>query len=206
MKASTYLHLSDIFCQAYRFTLGPPPDYIRHSNNLTDTIPPPKRMRHSNDPTDTIPPPTRMRHSNDLTDTKQLADFLTSITTPETPSDSQVIRWARHQASENSRLTTRLLEAQHGREQAELLHQKLQVAIDAALECAICKDRLEDPILLQCGHTFCRGCLEGWANGRNLINCPYAGCAKASWSIDWLERHGTRVPYALKSVVAAMKD
>lgn len=53
-----------------------------------------------------------------------------------------------------------LREAQQGREQSELQHQRLQIALDTALECAICKDGVEDPILLQCGHTFCRRCLE----------------------------------------------
>lgn len=34
------------------------------------------------------------------------------------------------------------------------------------LTCAICLDYFEDPVSIECGHNFCRGCLcRTWAPG-----------------------------------------
>ena len=38
--------------------------------------------------------------------------------------------------------------------------------------CAICMDILQDPILLECTHMFCGGCIFRWFNKDNNKNCP----------------------------------
>jgi len=42
--------------------------------------------------------------------------------------------------------------------------------------CAICMDTLQDPVLLECTHLFCGGCIFSWLN-RNNNNCP--NCRKS---------------------------
>ena len=48
-------------------------------------------------------------------------------------------------------------------------------SLEELLECAICRNLLTDPKMLQCGHTFCEMCLQGVHNAsgqsRNL-RCP----------------------------------
>jgi len=55
---------------------------------------------------------------------------------------------------------------------------------DQLLECAICMDKIVDPCLLPCSHTFCRHCLERHyefssqcttdqaADESEVVNCP----------------------------------
>jgi len=38
--------------------------------------------------------------------------------------------------------------------------------------CAICMDDLRNPVLLECTHLFCGGCIFTWYNRNNNRNCP----------------------------------
>lgn len=38
--------------------------------------------------------------------------------------------------------------------------------------CAICMDVLQNPVLLECTHMFCGGCIFKWYNKNNNRNCP----------------------------------
>ncbi len=38
--------------------------------------------------------------------------------------------------------------------------------------CAICMDVLQNPVLLECTHLFCGGCIFTWYNKNNNRNCP----------------------------------
>jgi rubrerythrin len=38
--------------------------------------------------------------------------------------------------------------------------------------CAICMDTLKNPVLLECTHMFCGGCIFNWYNRNNNRNCP----------------------------------
>jgi len=38
--------------------------------------------------------------------------------------------------------------------------------------CAICMDDLRNPVLLECTHLFCGGCIFTWYNRNNNKNCP----------------------------------
>ncbi|XP_029802732.1 E3 ubiquitin-protein ligase TRIM4 isoform X5 [Suricata suricatta] len=41
------------------------------------------------------------------------------------------------------------------------------------LTCSICLDYFEDPVSIECGHNFCRGCLHrSWAPGGGEFPCP----------------------------------
>ncbi|XP_055148446.1 E3 ubiquitin-protein ligase TRIM4 isoform X1 [Symphalangus syndactylus] len=41
------------------------------------------------------------------------------------------------------------------------------------LTCAICLDYFQDPVSIECGHNFCRGCLHrSWAPGGGPFPCP----------------------------------
>uniref|UniRef100_A0A8C7A4Y5 Tripartite motif containing 4 n=1 Tax=Neovison vison TaxID=452646 RepID=A0A8C7A4Y5_NEOVI len=41
------------------------------------------------------------------------------------------------------------------------------------LTCAICLDYFEDPVSIECGHNFCRGCLHrSWGPGGGSFPCP----------------------------------
>ncbi|XP_036867752.1 E3 ubiquitin-protein ligase TRIM4 isoform X1 [Manis javanica] len=41
------------------------------------------------------------------------------------------------------------------------------------LTCSICLDYFEDPVSIECGHNFCRGCLRrSWAPGGGTFPCP----------------------------------
>lgn len=44
---------------------------------------------------------------------------------------------------------------------------------DDLLMCPVCLETVEDPhVLPQCGHTFCKRCIEGAACGQRSVNCP----------------------------------
>jgi hypothetical protein len=49
--------------------------------------------------------------------------------------------------------------------------------------CAICMDTLQDPVLLECTHLFCGGCIFNWLN-RNNNNCP--NCRKSIGDLNKL--------------------
>lgn len=40
------------------------------------------------------------------------------------------------------------------------------------LECLICLSSAEDPIVTQCGHIFCWGCIKNWIQTSNQMFCP----------------------------------
>ncbi|XP_030701989.1 E3 ubiquitin-protein ligase TRIM4 isoform X2 [Globicephala melas] len=41
------------------------------------------------------------------------------------------------------------------------------------LTCSICLDYFEDPVSIECGHNFCRGCLRrSWAQSGSPVPCP----------------------------------
>lgn len=46
-----------------------------------------------------------------------------------------------------------------------------QLIIDDCLTCAICKNILNVPVTLECGDTFCRGCLLEQVSSNNCPEC-----------------------------------
>ncbi|KAG5195407.1 E3 ubiquitin-protein ligase TRIM4 [Ovis aries] len=56
------------------------------------------------------------------------------------------------------------------------------------LTCAICLDYFADPVSIECGHNFCRGCLcRTWAPGGSPVRCPECRrpSAPASMRPNW---------------------
>lgn len=66
------------------------------------------------------------------------------------------------------------------RKKASEVH-KMEVYLAAELEqttCPICYEVMQPPehtptLLFPCGHTFCKGCLEGHVKANNRRTCPY---------------------------------
>ncbi|XP_063768124.1 E3 ubiquitin-protein ligase TRIM39-like [Eleginops maclovinus] len=44
--------------------------------------------------------------------------------------------------------------------------------LEKDLSCPICHDIFDDPIVLTCCHSFCKGCLQNWWGGNPLQQCP----------------------------------
>ncbi|XP_033104432.1 protein wech-like [Anneissia japonica] len=58
------------------------------------------------------------------------------------------------------------------------LNQFLENVDEKVLECAICLNRLQNPKSLNCLHTFCLACLEGWVRKeKGKLTCPT--CSKS---------------------------
>uniref|UniRef100_A0A914N5U9 RING-type domain-containing protein n=1 Tax=Meloidogyne incognita TaxID=6306 RepID=A0A914N5U9_MELIC len=49
--------------------------------------------------------------------------------------------------------------------------EKQQKQIPTEFICSLCKRVFEQPLLLSCGHSFCRKCLQPWL--RKSTNCPF---------------------------------
>ncbi|EGP84181.1 uncharacterized protein MYCGRDRAFT_96080 [Zymoseptoria tritici IPO323] len=63
-------------------------------------------------------------------------------------------------------------------------------------ECIHCKDSFEDPVVLSCGHVYCRECIYSWiAFGKNY--CPL--CSRVVYSYRLRDEH--RVPTLTKIYV-----
>lgn len=58
-------------------------------------------------------------------------------------------------------------------------------SINSELICVICNNAFNDPMCTSCDHTYCRDCIVGWINGRNL-SCPI--CREHLKSVDHLVR------------------
>lgn len=61
-------------------------------------------------------------------------------------------------------------------EAKEIVTKKLINGIKEEMECAICRETLLAPNYLDCGHVYCKACLEQWAEhlGREAreLTCP----------------------------------
>ena len=40
------------------------------------------------------------------------------------------------------------------------------------LSCSVCCDIFEDPVILSCSHSFCKGCLQSWWTKKQEQQCP----------------------------------
>jgi len=52
--------------------------------------------------------------------------------------------------------------------QEEVISRKIKKSLD--FDCSICLSEVEVPVVTQCGHLFCWGCLYGWGCKSNI--CP----------------------------------
>lgn len=50
------------------------------------------------------------------------------------------------------------------------------------LSCSVCQDIFRDPVVLQCSHSFCKGCLQSWWSEKPVQTCPL--CKNVSSSSD----------------------
>lgn len=64
--------------------------------------------------------------------------------------------------------------------------------------CPVCHDFYSDPVLLLCGHSFCKDCIQRWWAQSGSQKCPLC---KQMFSVGQLPRN-----LALKSLSEAMKE
>ncbi|XP_027965674.1 E3 ubiquitin-protein ligase TRIM4 [Eumetopias jubatus] len=69
------------------------------------------------------------------------------------------------------------------------------------LTCSICLDYFEDPVSIECGHNFCRGCLQrSWAPGGGSFPCPECrqpslpAAMRPNWALARLTERTRRRP------------
>lgn len=60
--------------------------------------------------------------------------------------------------------------------QPELIRRRFVEAskISKYLNCSICQEVFNDPVMPPCQHTFCKVCLQGWTENQRAatVNCP----------------------------------
>ncbi|XP_033481364.2 nuclear factor 7, brain-like [Epinephelus lanceolatus] len=44
--------------------------------------------------------------------------------------------------------------------------------LEEDLCCPVCQDIFNDPVVLSCSHSFCKGCLQNWWRGKTIQKCP----------------------------------
>uniref|UniRef100_A0AAR2KCS2 RING-type domain-containing protein n=1 Tax=Pygocentrus nattereri TaxID=42514 RepID=A0AAR2KCS2_PYGNA len=44
--------------------------------------------------------------------------------------------------------------------------------LEENLKCSICLEIFKDPVVLHCSHSFCKACLDGSWNGKEVKECP----------------------------------
>lgn len=45
-------------------------------------------------------------------------------------------------------------------------------ALEGNLSCSVCFEIFKDPVVLHCGHSFCKACLEKYWDQKPVKNCP----------------------------------
>lgn len=51
-------------------------------------------------------------------------------------------------------------------------------SLEDQLRCAVCLEVFTEPLILQCGHSYCRGCVGGMSvNPLGQLQCPVCRCA-----------------------------
>ncbi|XP_053171573.1 zinc-binding protein A33-like [Scomber japonicus] len=48
------------------------------------------------------------------------------------------------------------------------------------LSCPVCYDIFKDPVMLTCGHSFCKVCLQGWWRAKQEQECPMCNAVSGS--------------------------
>ncbi|XP_059897605.1 E3 ubiquitin-protein ligase TRIM35-like isoform X2 [Gadus macrocephalus] len=64
--------------------------------------------------------------------------------------------------------------------------------------CPVCRDLYRDPILLMCGHSFCRNCIQEWRTQKGSKTCPVC---KKMCSLDLPPRN-----LALKNLTDCLRE
>ncbi|KAM4741213.1 uncharacterized protein FYW61_002751 [Anableps anableps] len=48
----------------------------------------------------------------------------------------------------------------------------MSFSLEKDLTCPVCHDVFKEPVFLQCSHSFCKGCLQGWWSEKQIKTCP----------------------------------
>ncbi|XP_043942828.1 zinc-binding protein A33-like [Protopterus annectens] len=65
---------------------------------------------------------------------------------------------------------------------------KVAEYLDEDLVCSVCLDLFEDPVILECGHNFCRSCIDKVWDREEILSCPEcrADCPVKRYTINRL--------------------
>ena len=73
-----------------------------------------------------------------------------------------------------------------------------------SLDCHVCMERLEDPKVLSCQHSFCKICIDGMikfrGDGSGIIECPMR-CEDVTLIAADKTTNNLAVPYQLKGIL-----
>ncbi|XP_064414242.1 zinc-binding protein A33-like [Latimeria chalumnae] len=69
--------------------------------------------------------------------------------------------------------------------------------VEESLSCSICHEMFTDPVILKCGHNFCRECVCDFWKQKTSLSCPF--CRASSSNTDLIRNH------TIRDVVEAVK-
>lgn len=78
--------------------------------------------------------------------------------------------------------------------------ERLRVAIEEELMCAVCHSMVIEPRVVGCGHMFCKSCLEQWT----ALNKTCPMCSVGLKTVNF-RKGGVRM-YAINSIVEKVTD
>lgn len=78
--------------------------------------------------------------------------------------------------------------------------ERLRVAIEEELKCAVCHSMVIEPRVVGCGHMFCKSCLDQWM----CLNKTCPMCSVGLKTVNF--RKGGVKMYAINSIVEKVTD
>ncbi|XP_073697590.1 tripartite motif containing 35-1 [Garra rufa] len=80
------------------------------------------------------------------------------------------------------------------------------MALEADLSCPVCTDVFRDPVLLGCGHSFCRQCINDYWTSSSYRNCPVCRQASLQQPVSNLSLRNTCESYLSEKNILKERD